>query len=107
MKTMKHSLWSALTLASLMLPLGASAEPMTLNLSAGNVLAQTHSHAVVMSVTGTFRQLSGTLNFDPAAKTCSLDATFVVESLALPNALIRSQTMSDGFLDPAAYPTQH
>jgi polyisoprenoid-binding protein YceI len=30
-----------------------------------------------------------------------------MESLALPNALIRGQTMSAGFLDPAAYPTQH
>ena len=91
----------------LSLPLSAAAAPMTLTLSAANMLAQTHSHAIIMSVTGTFRELSGTLNFDPAANTCNVDVTFVVESLALPNALIRSQTMSEGFLDPAQYPTQH
>ena len=81
---------------------------MTLTLNAGNMLAQTHSHAIVLTVTGTFRQLSGTLNFDPAAKTCNVDVTFVVESLELPNALIRSQTMSADFSgNPAQYPTQH
>ncbi|MDE8346569.1 MAG: YceI family protein [Acidocella sp.] len=88
-------------------PLGASAAPMTLSLTAGNMLAQTHSHAIIMNITGTFRQLSGTLDFDPAAKTCSIDVTFVVESLSSPNAIIRAQTMSAGFLDPADYPTQH
>ena len=46
-------------------------------------------------------------DFDPEAKTCSVNVTLVVESLALPNLLIRSQTMSEGFLDPAQYPTQH
>ncbi len=85
----------------------AVAAPMTLQLTPGNMLAQTHSHAIIMTVTGTFRQLSGRLDFDPAAKTCQVDVTFVVTSLALPNALLRSQTMSAGFLDPAEYPTQH
>jgi polyisoprenoid-binding protein YceI len=94
-------LWASL------LPLSAAAAPMTLALSPGNMLAQTHSHAIIMGVTGTFRQLSGTLAYDEAAKTCHIDATFVVASLELPNALIRSQTMSAGFLDPAEYPTQH
>ncbi|HEY1857523.1 YceI family protein [Acidocella sp.] len=89
------------------LPLAAAAQPMTMDLTAGNMLAQTHSHALIMGVTGTFRQLSGKLDFDPAAKTCHIDVTLVVESLALPNALIRSQTMSKAFLDPAEYPTQH
>lgn len=97
----------AFIFAPLILPLGAVAAPMTLKLTAGDMLAQTHSHAVFLTVTGTFRQLSGTLQYNPVAKTCRVDVTFVVESLELPNALIRSQTMSAGFLDPAAYPTQH
>jgi polyisoprenoid-binding protein YceI len=88
-------------------PLASPAQPMTLELTPGNMLAQTHSHALIIGVTGTFRKLSGRLDFDPTAKTCHIDVTLVVESLALPNALIRSQTMSKDFLDPAAYPTQH
>jgi len=98
-----------LLLTGLALPptLPAVAAPMTLPLTAGDMLAQTHSSALIMSVTGTFRQLSGTLNFDPDnPASCSVDVTFQVASLALPNALVRSQTMSTGFLDPAQYPTQ-
>lgn len=90
-----------------LLPLASAAQPMTMKLTEGNMLAQTHSHALIMGVTGTFRKLSGQLDFDPTAKTCHIDVTLVVESLALPNALIRSQTMSKAFLDPADYPTQH
>ena len=101
---MKRILLVALASA---LPFGAFAAPMTLPLTAGNMLAQTHSHAIILNVTGTFQKLSGTLNFDPVTKTCAVDVTFDVTSLALPNALIRSQTMSAGFLDPAQYPTQH
>jgi polyisoprenoid-binding protein YceI len=82
----------------------AHAAPMSLQLTAGNMLAQTHSHAIIMNVTGTYRQLHGTLDYDLAAKTCNVDVTFEVNSLELPNALIRSQTMSQGFLDPAEYP---
>lgn len=89
-------------------PLGivkpAAADPMVLPLTAGNMLAQTHSHAIILNITGTYRQLAGTLNYDLAAKTCHVDVTFQVKSLALPNALIRSQTMSKGFLDPDEYP---
>jgi polyisoprenoid-binding protein YceI len=86
----------------------AAAAPMVLPLTAADMLAQTHSSALIMNVTGTFRQLSGTLNFDPDnPAVCSVDVTFQVVSLALPNQLIRSQTMSAGFLDPAQYPTQH
>lgn len=59
MKMMKCSLAGANALVLLMLPLGAAAAPMTLNLTAGNMLAQTHSHAIIMNTTGTFRQLSG------------------------------------------------
>jgi polyisoprenoid-binding protein YceI len=92
--------------ALLALPCGAAAQPMVLNLTAGNMLAQTHSRAIILSLTGTFTQLSGTLDFDPAAKTCSLDVTFVVESMTMANAMVRAQTMSAGFLDPAQYPTQ-
>jgi len=88
-------------------PLAAVAAPMTLQLSAADMLAQTHSHAVFITVTGTFQQLSGTLTYDPALRSCHVDVTFQVESLTLPNALIRAQTMSAGFLDPAQYPTQH
>src|ERR1700733_13469642 len=90
-----------------LLPFAAVAQPMTLELTPGNMLAQTHSHALIIGVIGTFRKLSGRLDFDPAAKTCHIDVTLVVESLELPNALMRSQTMSKGFLDPADYPTQH
>jgi polyisoprenoid-binding protein YceI len=89
------------------LPFIAVAAPVTVVLTPQNMLAQTHSRAVFVSVTGTFRQLSGTLVYDQAAQTCHVDVTFVVKSLALPNALIRSQTMSAGFLDPDEYPTQH
>lgn len=104
---MKNHLLGAGALALLLLPTVASAASQTLQLTPSNMLAQTHSHAIITTVTGTFRQLSGTLNLDPEAKTCSVDVTLVVESLALPNLLIRSQTMSAGFLDPAQYPTQH
>ena len=105
---MRNHLLGAGALALFLLPAsGASAAPQTLQLNASDMLAQTHSHAIITTVTGTFRQLSGTLNFDPEAKTCSVNVTLVVESLALPNLLIRSQTMSEGFLDPAQYPTQH
>jgi polyisoprenoid-binding protein YceI len=85
----------------------ASAAPMSLPLTAADMLAQTHSHAIIMSITGTYGKLTGTLNYDLAAKTCAVDVTFDVNSLQLPNALIRSQTMSQGFLDPAEYPTTH
>ncbi len=94
-------------LALSMIPFTAAAAPMVLPLNATDMLAQTHSHAMIMTVTGTFRTLEGRLDFDPATRQCHVDVTFVVQSLALPNALIRSQTMSTGFLDPAQYPTQH
>jgi polyisoprenoid-binding protein YceI len=87
--------------------MAASAAPVTIQLSAANMLAQTHSHAVFVTITGTFQQLSGKLTYDQAAGTCAVDVTFVVASLKMPNALIQSQTMSAGFLDPAEYPTQH
>jgi polyisoprenoid-binding protein YceI len=93
--------------AAMMLPGGAFAAPVTLALSPANMLAQTHSRGMFLPVTGTFRQLSGTLTYDQAAGTCAVDVTFVVASLELPNALVRSQTMSAGFLDPVDYPTQH
>ena len=96
-----------IALLALGLPLPAAAAPMLLQLSAANMLAQTHSRALLLSTTGTFRQLSGTLRFDAATGACAIDATFVVQSLALPNALMRQQTMSAGFLDPARYPLQH
>ena len=60
-----------------------------------------------MTVNSTYRQLSGTLDFDAAAKTCHIDVTFVVRSLTAPNALLRSQTMSKAFLDPGDYPLTH
>ena len=88
-------------------PLAAAAQPMTMELTAGNMLAQTHSHALIMDMTGTFRKLSGRVDFDPTTKTCHVDVTMMVQSLALPNALVRSLTMSKDFLDPAEYPTQH
>jgi polyisoprenoid-binding protein YceI len=94
----------ARALGVLVMANSATAAPMVLSLTPGNMLAQTHSHAMILTITGTYRQLSGTLNFDPDAKTCSIDVTFVVRSLTSPNALIRSQTMSKGFLDPDEYP---
>jgi polyisoprenoid-binding protein YceI len=101
---MKRWVWAAV---AALFPLAAAAQPMSLQLTRGNMLAQTHSHAIILNVTGTYRQLSGTLTYDLAAKTCSVDVTFVVTSMELPNALVRSQTMSDSFLDPAQFPTQH
>lgn len=83
----------------------ADAAPEILQLTPGNMLAQTHSSAVLFTITGTYRQLAGTLNFDPVTKTCAVDVTFQTRSLALPNAIVRGQVMSKGFLDPAQYPT--
>ncbi|MDD2875959.1 MAG: YceI family protein [Acidiphilium sp.] len=83
----------------------AFASPETLHLTPGNMLAQTHSSAMLFTVTGTYRQLNGTLDFDPATKTCSVEVTFQTRSLALPNAIMRGQVMSKNFLDPAKYPT--
>lgn len=77
-----------------------------LRLTAGNMLAQTHSQAVILDITGTYRKLSGRLDFDLAAKTCTIDVTFDVGSLSLP-LIARGQVMSKGFLDPAQYPTTH
>jgi polyisoprenoid-binding protein YceI len=85
----------------------ALAAPMSLPLTASDMLAQTHSHAIILNITGTYAKLTGNLDYDLAAKTCNVDVTFDVNSLQLPNALIRSQTMSQGFLDPAEYPTTH
>jgi polyisoprenoid-binding protein YceI len=83
----------------------AHANPETLQLTAGNMLAQTRSSAILFNVTGTYRQLSGTLDFDPTAKTCAIDVTFQTRSLALPNAIVRARVMSKSFLDPDKYPT--
>jgi len=102
----KILLLSALALAPVSLAHPAHAAQMSLQLTPGDMLAQTHSHAIIMNVTGTYRQLHGTLNYNLAAKTCNVDVTFEVNSLELPNALIRSQTMIQGFLDPAEYPAR-
>jgi Uncharacterized conserved protein len=83
----------------------AFASPETLQLTPGNMLAQTHSSAMLFTVTGTYRQLAGTLTFDPVAKTCAVDVTFQTRSLALPNAIVRGQVMAKDFLDPQKYPT--
>jgi len=103
----KILLLCALAFAPLTLAIPAHAAQMSLQLTAGNMLAQTHSHAIIMNITGTYRELHGTFDYDLAAKTCTVDVTFEVNSLELPNALIRSQTMSQGFLDPAQYPETH
>ncbi len=100
---MKHILAAALAA----LPCLAQAAPMTMQLTAGNMLAQTHSTAIILSITGTYQELSGAISFDPAAKSCHIETEFVVKSIALPNLLVRSQVLSDGFLDPDQYPTQH
>jgi len=104
---MKSRIFGAGMLVALLSPAALQAAPVTIALNPGNMLAQTHSRAMFITVTGTFSQLSGTLTYDPAANSCAVDVTFVVESMKLPNALIRSQTMSKGFLDPQDYPTQH
>ena len=94
-------------LAVLTVPPRALASPITLPLNPGDMLAQTHSRAMMIATTGTFRSLSGTLRYDPATGACAVDVTFVVRSLQLPNALLRSKTMADNFLDPAEYPLEH
>ncbi len=96
-----------IALLALGAPLPAAAAPVLLQLSAANMLAQTHSRALMLSTAGTFRQLSGTLDFDAATGACAIDVTFVVRSLTMPTALMRQQTMSDSFLDPAHYPLEH
>ncbi|HET9148829.1 MAG TPA: YceI family protein [Acetobacteraceae bacterium] len=83
----------------------ALAAPETMPLTPGNMLAQTHSRAMLFDISGTYRQLHGRLDFDPATRACSIDVTFVIRSLTAPNALVRAQVMSRGFLDPARYPT--
>ena len=98
--------WIAL-LAALAAPLPAAAAPILLQLSPTNMLAQTHSRALMLSATGTFRQLSGTMRYDAATGACAVDVTFVVQSLTLPSAMMRERTMSAGFLDPAQYPLEH
>jgi polyisoprenoid-binding protein YceI len=103
----KLLLLGAIALSPLSIAGSAAAAPMTLTLTPGNMLAETHSHAIILSITGVYQQLSGTLNYDLVAKTCSIDVAFVVRSLTAPNALIRSQTMSKGFLDPDDYPQTH
>ncbi len=95
---------SALALALSAAPAAAAAAPMTLTLTPGNMLAQTHSHAIILTISGTYQQLAGTFNYDFSAKTCSIDVTFEVRSLTAPNAIIRAQTMSKSFLDPDDYP---
>lgn len=85
----------------------AVAAPETMRLTPGNMLAQTHSRAMLFNISGTYRQLYGRLDFDPATHACAIDVTFVVRSLTTPNALIRAQVMSKEFLDPVQYPTAH
>lgn len=100
--TIRLATATALTLAAITPALAA---PETLQLTPGNMLAQTHSGSMLFTVTGTYRQLAGTLTFDPVAKTCSVDVTFQTRSLALPNAIVRGQVMAKDFLDPQKYPT--
>lgn len=83
----------------------ALAAPEVLQLTAGNMLAQTHSRSLLFTITGTYRQLTGTLTFDPVARTCTVNTLFQTRSLALPNSIVRGQVMSKGFLDPDQYPT--
>ena len=85
----------------------AFAAPETLQLTPGNMLAQNRSSAVLFDVTGKYRQLNGTLTFDPVARTCNVDVTFVTRSLQMPNAIFRARVMAKDFLDPAKYPTTH
>ena len=47
-------------LAVLTVPPRALASPITLPLNPGDMLAQTHSRAMMIATTGTFRSLSGT-----------------------------------------------
>lgn len=82
----------------------AFAAPEILQLTPGNMLAQTHSHAAFFGVSGHFRKLSGTLRFDPATRQCTIDTVFVVKSLTAP-LMVRGQVMSKDFLDPDRYPT--
>jgi polyisoprenoid-binding protein YceI len=103
---MKRLLLLAALLLGLLVPaLPARAAEEVLQLTPGNMLAETHSHAVLFDVSGRFRQLSGTLTFDPVARSCAIDALFVVRSLTAPTLMIRAQVMSKGFLDPEQYPT--
>lgn len=92
-------------LAALLAIATARAAPEVLLLTPGNMLAQSRTSTLLLTVTGTYRRLSGTLRFDPETRACAVDVTFRTRSLALPNALVRRQVMSKSFLDPAKYPT--
>ena len=98
-------LLAGLTLGLLAMAPPAQAAEEMLKLTPGNMLAQTHSHAIMFNVSGTFRKLSGTLTFDSATHACAIDALFVVRSLTAPTMMIRAQVMSKDFLDPDQYPT--
>jgi polyisoprenoid-binding protein YceI len=103
---MKKLMLLATTLLApaLLAPSMASAAPMALTLTAGNTLSQTHSSAVMFTITGTFKDLNGTLTFDPVTKACNVELNLVVKSMELPNAIVRAQVMSSSFLDPDTYP---
>jgi polyisoprenoid-binding protein YceI len=85
----------------------AVAAPQQLILSPANTLAQTHSHAVVLAFAGTYRQLTGSLVFDPGLRSCTIDVTFNVASLTAPSAMLRGKMMAKNFLDPHDYPLTH
>ncbi len=107
---MKRLLLAGLTFFGLTLGCLAVAQPAQaaeemLTLTPGNMLAQTHSHAMLFNIAGTFRELSGTLTFDLAARSCAIDAVFVVKSLTAPTMMVRAQVMSKDFLDPDQFPT--
>ena len=99
---MKRLLLSALLAIGWLPP--AFAAPEILQLTPGNMLAETHSHAAFFGVSGHFRKLSGTLRFDPATRQCAINTAFVVKSLTAPTLMIRAQVMSKDFLDPDRYP---
>lgn len=96
---------AAVAASLLALPLSAAAAPLRLILDAGNTRVSITSDTLLGRVPARFGKVSGELDYDPATQTCRLRMTMVVRSLVLDSAVMRAFVMSEGFLDPEAFPT--
>lgn len=96
---------AAVVCGLLALPRAAEASPLRLVLDARNTSVSITSGTLFGKVPARFGRLSGELDYDPAEQTCRLRMTMVVRSLVLDSAVMRVFVMSEGFLDPDAFPT--
>lgn len=97
---------AALAIAMIAVPaLDATAAPLHLAIDARNTVVSITSDTLLGKVPARFTQIEGRLDFDPALQTCRVRMTMPVKSLTLDSAVMRSFVMSEGFLDPDAFPT--